>query len=395
MEQIKELISLTGEQIMALEAMTNSTNNIFLLKGSAGVGKTTVVSEYCKRNKNVLQTAPTHKATQVLRGKAIAGVICKTTHSFLKLEQKIVGRKKIFVFDIDRVDSEFGDPLPSTLIVDEASMINSEMLEWLETSSEVYGFRIIFVGDEKQLNPVEEDESPVFHRGYESFELKEIIRHQNDIIQLSRNIPWLYGKKNGECFGWDPKINLDKLIEANGTDKAKFITWTNAVVDSVNKQVRKAIYGDPDQFEHGETILMKENYGIYKNNEEVEIFKLRKDSHYYDEVDVPFPNLDTIVLNNDMIAVTDQDMVKFNQNVEHIKQKAIYKQTSWYKYFKYKESFINYQYNHAVTVHKSQGSSYDESFVHVSDIMRNPNIKNRTRMLYTAITRAKNYNHLI
>lgn len=392
MVQTENIISLTGDQLTALDKIGQNTSRFFLLKGSAGVGKTTVIGEYCNRNSNVLLTAPTHKATEVLRSKSNK-VECRTIHSFLGLKRKLIGKSYKFLFDIRDLFKVF-DP-PSTLIVDEASMINSELLGWIEQVANEFNITVIFSGDEKQLNPVEEDNSPVFHRGYPEFELTEIIRHQNDIIQLSRNLDWLYEKRNGKHFGWPDKMTLDMLIEANGTDKAKFITWTNEVVAAVNKQVRTAIYGAPKQFEVGETILMKEPFENYKNNEEVGVFSVEPGEFIYDEVDIPYKKLKTWIVNEDLILINDLDAEKHRQNVENLKQKAIYKQVSWYKYYRYLESFAKIQYNHAVTCYRSQGSSYGHSFVHITDMMRCPNRMHRKRMLYTAITRAKEYNHLI
>jgi ATP-dependent exoDNAse (exonuclease V) alpha subunit len=68
---------------------------------------------------------------------------------------------------------------------------------------------------------------------------------------------------------------------------------------------------------------------------------------------------------------------------------------SWRLKFQYEEAYAHYQYNHAITVHKSQGSTFENSLVFISEIMRNPNDKERARMLYTAITRASHKNMFI
>lgn len=385
-----EQTNLTVDQVSALEFM--KTNEKFsLLKGSAGVGKTTVVGEFCNRNKNVLLTAPTHKAVQVLRGKTKSR--CKTIHSFLKLKRQLVGGKYEYVFD---QDEDFDDI--SILVVDEASMINSQLLEWIMVCANVCNFRVVFVGDEKQLNPVKENDSPVFHQSFEEFELTEIIRHQNDIIDLSRNLEWLYEKRNGNNFEWfkGNEIPLDMLIESNGTDKAKFITWSNKLVELVNKEVRNRIYHDPGQFEIGETILMKEPFkDLYKNNEEIKIETLKYMTHFFNDADIPYPDLQCFIINGDLMVLNLEDENKYKQNVDDLLQKAKLKIVNWKTYYKYLESFGKYQYNHAVTVHKSQGSTYEYSFVNISEILRNPNIVERDRMLYTAITRAEKKNFLL
>jgi ATP-dependent exoDNAse (exonuclease V) alpha subunit len=256
---------------------------------------------------------------------------------------------------------------------------------------------VIFVGDDKQLNPVNESNSPVFYLGIDEFELTEIIRHQNDIIDLSRNLDWLYEKRNGVNFEWksNKELPIDLLIEANGTDDAKFITWTNRIVEIVNREVRNQIYDNPQQLELGEVILMKEPFENYKNNEEVFIETLVNSHVYFDEVDIPNPYVETYLVNGDLPILKIEDLGKYNQNVENLRDKAKLKVISWKKYYEYLEKFASCQYNHAVTVHKSQGSTYGTSIVNVSDIIRNPRKIERNRMLYTAITRAKDKNYLI
>lgn len=382
-------VILKEHQLLGLQFLNNSIGRQLLLMGSAGTGKTTLVAEFCERYEGkVLITAPTHKAAQVLRGKT--NIECRTIQSFLKLKRDVSTGKQRFKYDpnteIQRID---------LLIVDEASMIDSRLLSFINHASEAHDFRVIFVGDGKQLNPVGEKDSPIFNLDIPRFELTKIVRHDNDIIDLSRNLQWLSEKRNGKHFKWLSELSLDMLVEANGTDKAKFITWTNKVVSMINSSVRSAIYGNPDQFEIGETLLLSAPHGDYKNNQEVEVKTLKESSHFYNHHQVPYPRLKTMFINNSIIAVHHEDLVKYNQNVEHLKRLAISKQCSWRVYYEYKEAFLDYQYNHAVTVHKSQGSTYENSFVHITDIMRNPTYEERQRMLYTAITRASDTNYLI
>jgi superfamily I DNA/RNA helicase len=50
--------------------------------------------------------------------------------------------------------------------------------------------------------------------------------------------------------------------------------------------------------------------------------------------------------------------------------------------------FAKIKYNHALTVHKSQGSTYKTVALNVKDISFNPNEKEKQRLFYTGITRA-------
>ena len=70
---------------------------------------------------------------------------------------------------------------------------------------------------------------------------------------------------------------------------------------------------------------------------------------------------------------------------------------AWKEFYKFQERFAEVSYNYALTVHKSQGSSYENCVVDISDINRNKKILNgvdiqseeRNRIKYVAVTRAK------
>jgi superfamily I DNA/RNA helicase len=51
-------------------------------------------------------------------------------------------------------------------------------------------------------------------------------------------------------------------------------------------------------------------------------------------------------------------------------------------------TFASFKYNHALTVHKSQGSTYKTTVLNVRDISFNQNEKEKQRLFYTGITRA-------
>lgn len=387
----KPKFDLSGEQVEAV-AFLLGPQPVKLLRGSAGVGKTTVVGEFTKQFKRhkIILSAPTHKAVKVLHDKS--GAICKTIHSFLKLDRKLVKGQYVWVFDEDQ-DFDNID----VLVVDEASMMSHFLLECLFKISD--RFDIVFVGDDKQLNPVGEEKSMVFHLGIPQYELKEIRRHDNDIIDLSRNLDWVQQRRSGENFTFVDRHNVpvDLLVEANGTDLCKFITWSNRTVTSMNRQIRNMIYEEPAEFEIGETILMREVYkGLYKNNDEVIIGELKESHQYFEEADIPFPYVNTWLVNKNLHIVQQAEMKKYEKNVAALKQGAKYKTNRWSSYYKYRdETFGKVQYNHALTTHKSQGSGYKTTLVHATEMLRNPNPDERARMLYTAITRAEEKIYLV
>ena len=76
---------------------------------------------------------------------------------------------------------------------------------------------------------------------------------------------------------------------------------------------------------------------------------------------------------------------------------AYVKGKAWREFYKFQNYFAQVKYNYALTVHKSQGSSYDNCMVYMSDINKNrwmkgevdTKIEERNRLKYVAVTRAK------
>jgi exodeoxyribonuclease-5 len=66
------------------------------------------------------------------------------------------------------------------------------------------------------------------------------------------------------------------------------------------------------------------------------------------------------------------------------------KRNAWSKYYNLLDRYADVKYNYALTVHKSQGSTFDNVIVINCDIERLRDEKERNKLLYTAITRAKN-----
>ena len=71
-----------------------------------------------------------------------------------------------------------------------------------------------------------------------------------------------------------------------------------------------------------------------------------------------------------------------------MKARAKAKEISWIDYYNFVEMVADLKYNHAITVHKSQGSTYKQAIVNIKNIYINKNHKEKTRLLYTAVTRA-------
>jgi len=393
-----------------------------LVKGSAGVGKTylvdVLIDEYRRtfgRNRKVLCSAPTNKAVAVLKSKIKPkdNLEFSTTHSALKLKRNInnkTGKVNFKPWFDERYPPLKGYGL---MIVDEASMINTEILEYIETYATMFQVKVVFLGDEKQLNPVGEINSPVFNHNYPEIELTEIVRQGagNPIIDLSRNIKGIWKKKEklvsmgSHNFGYTYTVDRQKIInslaEVNGTDELKYLSWTNRDVDNLNAVVRNKIYGNPNKVELGETLIFNAPYeDLFFTNEEMKVeeldvvkkkrlVRIKNNPITKEFEDVPM-EFTMYIVNGTVQIIHEESLREWNNLVSKLKQNCFDKLLDWRTYFTFVESLANVKYNHAITVHKSQGSTYEKTIVNVKNLNMNRKKEEKNRLFYTAITRASN-----
>ena len=302
----QNMITLTQQQSNIFTKIKNFFSNdsdIFVLKGYAGTGKTTLIGEICcflrecQLSYSVL--APTGRASKVLREKVGDG---KTIHS------------EIFSNELQCVIPEDGDdskksyhylfPLITstgdkhTIIVDESSMISdmvqsndflqfgsgkllSDLLEYFKTT----GCRkLIFVGDDAQLPPVGDNHSRALdteelqNRGFrvESAELIEVVRQKADslVLQEAMKVRTLLQKPLKERTVLELKQNRTDIIEISPLNKTKeyvtlypqpelgngvIIHYSNSACFDANRQIRELMYGTDVDLQVGDVLLINNN----------------------------------------------------------------------------------------------------------------------------------------
>lgn len=299
---------LTEEQVSALSNMESfiiSNNRQMLLGGYAGTGKTTIIKmilEYCsERDVDVVCTAPTNEAVRVIARSTGRADFTVTIYSLLGLrlfqddDKPAVlaeaGESKLHEFEL--------------LIIDEASMINSDLFDKIQLQLKLHSHvKVIYVGDPAQLPPVKDPQnatiSPVFRLDKKTWSiLRQVQRctENNPIIQLvtlirdniksDRDVFEHTNQYNAESdigikfitpingmvetpFG--PRYALDDSefmgemfadfdapeykVDAN---HVRALAYTNAKVNEYNDAIRKHLYGDDvDSFIAGEILLVDE-----------------------------------------------------------------------------------------------------------------------------------------
>ena len=293
--------------LTSLESFLCSEGQIFILKGYAGSGKTTIIKglvEYLKENKKVFMLmAPTGRAAKILREKTANG---KTIHSsiynFEKLESKNQEKEDEsehsfhYHFPIDANDTN--DKL---IIVDEASMVSAK-----ESKNELFTFgtgnllhdlltfarlksgisKLIFVGDPAQLPPVTDNKSLALDASYlrtlgysvEETEMKEVLRQGNNLIlENATKIRELLNidKRTELIFSYDQnsfiKLGTSDIISkyidsypipefGNGV----IISFSNAQCYHYNVAVREKIFPGKTHIGPGDLLLINgNNYHTY------------------------------------------------------------------------------------------------------------------------------------
>jgi ATP-dependent exoDNAse (exonuclease V) alpha subunit len=185
------LTNSQSELVNRLEAFIdapNSSQNIFLLKGYAGTGKTFItkgLTEYLKEiRRTFILAAPTGKAAKVIANKTQneAYTIHKTIYSTNDVkEYKENENDKTFKFYFDLRVNDY--PNNTIYIIDEASMISNvygepeffrfgsgfllqDLLKYINIDCNDHNKKIIFIGDNAQLPPIGMNFSPALDVQY-------------------------------------------------------------------------------------------------------------------------------------------------------------------------------------------------------------------------------------
>jgi ATP-dependent exoDNAse (exonuclease V) alpha subunit len=257
MEQVK----LSIEQQNLFDYIEQSENNIFVT-GRAGTGKSTLLSYLVENTqKNVAVCAPT--------GVAALNVGGVTIHSLFGFPFGILGEHDI-ARHLNRRTREVLAAL-DVLVIDEVSMVNADLMDAISKSMGIArgrrkipfgGAQIVMFGDPYQLSPVpgnneeraymaENYQSPWFFDAHvwredslERFELGEIFRQSDEEFKQILN-----AIRVGEV----KQEMLDRLNQAGNRfpphDDVIRLATINASVDSTNRERMSRLTTKPKTFE--------------------------------------------------------------------------------------------------------------------------------------------------
>jgi len=444
----------TFDKLVGFVKDKKDKQSMLLVEGYAGTGKTFLITkfvEYFAKNiangvftSGVAMTAPTNKAVKVLKRMSdfppyMAEFV--TVHKLLGLKE-VIDDDGNQLFQQDMLNRPMIQTL-NVVIVDEVSMLSDKLFhDLLEHVSKT---KIIFMGDGCQIPPVNEKDSiPLLEdkRGkyhIQHNKLNKIMRQKdgNPIIETSMLIrkdlddvmPLTERTdKTGKVGGVDycdgiSKPEFLKLLKKyfntkkfdKDPDYCKVIGWRNVVVNRVNDMIRGILYNNPDQIVVGEKLIADrpikyDGEILFQTSDEFTVVKVKKGGGAHDGIPVKF--FDTVVsyysidMSCDMeyrILILDEISKKaYDAFLDRKKRVALSRQRgsfeqkkAWREYYREKERYAEVKYNYCITAHKSQGSTYENVIILESDIDNNPNIEERNRIKYTALTRASDKAYIL
>ena len=456
--QIKEIFHFqpTKEQdfvikMLATFLLSPKSDLLFLLRGYAGTGKTSLVGALVKtldmlKQKTIL-LAPTGRAAKVLSSYA--------NHPAFTIHKKIYRQKS---FADESASFSICDNLNkhTLFLVDEASMISNEGLSGSMFGSGrllddliqyVYsgeGCRLLILGDTAQLPPVGEEQSPALSAmmlagyGLEVMEanLTQVVRQAESSGILWNATALRKLLVQDECYSL-PKIRItgfpdvkvvpgNELMEAleacydnDGLEETIVVCRSNKRANIYNNGIRSRILWREDELNNGDLLMIaKNNYywteqekdmDFIANGELAVVQRVRRQSELYGfrfvDVTLTFPDqdnyeldanllLDTLQSESPALTRADSDRL-FNAVLEDyadipLKRERMKKMKADPYY-----NALQVKYAYAVTCHKAQGGQWKNVFIdqgYMSDEYLSPDY---FRWLYTAFTRATGTLYLV
>ena len=425
---------------------------LYLLKGYAGTGKTTIVgaivNNLWKAKKSAVLMAPTGRAAKVIAN--YSGKEAFTIHKKIYFPKKDSGGGVKFVLQPNKHKN-------TIFIVDEASMIPDTPAEskFVENGSLLddlmqyvyagHNCKLLLIGDTAQLPPVKLDVSPAldehilalnYNKEVTRMELDEVVRQGQDsgILVNATVLRDVIASENYDHFKFDLHGFKDivRLVDGYeimdaindaysdlGNEETAIIVRSNKRANLYNQQIRNRILFNEHELSAGDYLMVvKNNYfwlkptseaGFIANGDIIEVLEIFSIQELYGfrfaEVKirmVDYPKMipfETVLILDTIEAETPSLPYEDSNRLYQEVMKDFENETSKYKKFlkvKGNKHFnaLQVKFSYAITCHKSQGGQWNTVFVE-QPYLPNGIDKDYLRWLYTAATRAKEKLYLI
>lgn len=382
----------------------------FTLSGGAGTGKTTLVNHIIgsmgdynavlevigkKGLKDIRVTATTNKAAEVI-GSA-TGQDATTIHGALGLvieNDYNTGHTKI------RRGSKHTIIEHSLIVVDEISLIDTPLLKEIEAST--YNCKFLYIGDRRQLAPIYEPISPLFTNPQNIAYLNERMRMRGSPALEALNQQF---EDTVDTGIFKPIVEVPGHIEY--LDDYGMQQHMKTFFMAAEPEDRILCYSNNRVLQYNNHLRFEKNLtAMFSPGERLVAATAVRNPHLGGSIN---PEQWITVLDVDTPAINEVLYTKWKYGVEtyrvdtargsfwqptdytHLQRciKHAAKERNWQAYFFMKECIADFRMPHASTVYKSQGSTYRSVYIDLADIGNCNNADQVARMLYVAISRAK------
>ncbi|MCW4467928.1 AAA family ATPase [Flavobacterium sp. MFBS3-15] len=435
----------------AAEFITRDDDSLFVLKGYAGTGKTTIISTIVNHladaQKKYVLLAPTGRAAKVIAGYSNKPAF--TIHKRIYFPKKGSGGMVGFTLQQNKF-------VNTIFIVDEASMISDSIQESKmyengslldDLMSYVYSgknCRMILIGDTAQLPPVNSDLSPAldieslaqnFFRDVQHIELDEVMRQEENsgILYNATELRELLKTAFFDAFqfklkgfkdiirlvdGYDIQDAINHAYSNYSIEDTAFIVRSNKRANQYNQQIRTRILSRESELSAGDYMMVvKNNYfwldekseaGFIANGDIIEVLEIFRIEELYGfkfarvkvrMVDYPDAKpLETILLLDTVESESPSLTYEESNRLYNEVMKDYEGEPQYRKFVKVKNNphfnALQVKFSYAITCHKSQGGQWNTVFIE-QPYLPEGITKDYIRWLYTAITRAKDKLYLI
>jgi len=400
---------LTSQQEKALcqlWAFLHSDEIFFLLSGYAGTGKSSIIfaaiKELMRQGKRVVLTAPTNKAVAILKKMAASNSLlalpCLTVHQLLGLGMVNRGAEKVL-----QPVSPSSVHLYDVVFLDECSMVGSDLWQWIERcfdTSLLAQRKLVLMGDPAQLNPVGDSRSPTFGVKNRAI-LTQVVRQAGespllDFVTASRRAVKSKTKvfQPFSCYHQGDKSNgvfkvkerkaiayaLTKIKRSfdQNPDCFRILCYTNKRVDYYNSIIRQAVYGSfAPRFVSGERLITKKpvvapdkKTVILPTSYEITVIDVAEDRYSdYRAYQLKVITAEGII--RQIFVLHESEQERYETDLDRLLQSAKRNSFLWHKYYWFRDDLFAQVTNcFALTIHNSQGSTFDEGAIDGDDLIK-------------------------
>lgn len=432
---------------------SDQSNDLFLIKGYAGTGKTSAVASLVQLLKSTSQgfvlLAPTGRAAKVLS--SYTGERSFTIHKEIYRQRSIEDGVGSFTLSFNKQSDTF-------FIVDEASLIASSQSDSFlfgsgDLLSDLITYvrggernRLILIGDPAQLPPVGEELSRSLMKEYLSIwgEVKEVLltsvvrqAHDSGILHNATLLRHLIEKGERakvklelnqfndivKLSGADFLETLESSYSSEGKGESLVVCRSNRSAIRYNRAIRESILFSEEELTRGDRVMVVKNYYLNSNKlgdqksgdidfiangDIAQVLSVRGGEQLYQlrykDLELSFPDYGDLELSSKVIVdVLESESSNLGRERE---RELFFELQNDYSHIKGKRKrllairedpyyrALQIKYAYAITCHKSQGGQWRNIFID-NPFWKEELEVEEMKWLYTAITRATDKLYLV